>query len=71
LALDRLVGHFCFLLKPSNHFLIPKVWSGLGELPEIIDEIRSFEAAEDQAIGKAHIAESGGCSAPHTREFHE
>lgn len=42
-SLDRLVTHFRLLLKPSNHFLVPLSWAGLGELPEVIDEIRKYE----------------------------
>jgi hypothetical protein len=41
--IDRLVAHFKLLLKPSNHFLVPLSWAGLGELPEVIDEIRKYE----------------------------
>jgi hypothetical protein len=43
LPLDTLIRHFCLLLMPSNHFLVPLTWAGFGELPEIIDEIRKFE----------------------------
>jgi len=43
LALERLVTHFRLLLKPSNHFLVPLSWAGLGELPEVIDEVRKYE----------------------------
>jgi hypothetical protein len=35
--------HFCDLLKPSNHFLVPLEWAGLGEMPEVIEEIRKCE----------------------------
>lgn len=42
-SLERLVTHFRLLLKPSNHFLVPLSWAGLGELPEVIDEIRRYE----------------------------
>jgi hypothetical protein len=41
--LERLITHFQLLLKPSNHFLVPLSWAGLGELPEVIDEIRKCE----------------------------
>lgn len=46
LFLDQLQNHFRLLLKPSNHFLVPKRWSGLGEIPEVIEEIRSFDAQQ-------------------------
>lgn len=42
-SLERLVTHFRLLLKPSNHFLVPLPWAGLGELPDVIDEIRKCE----------------------------
>ncbi len=42
-AIERLIVHFRLLLKPSSHFLVPKCWAGIGELPEIIDEIRKYE----------------------------
>jgi hypothetical protein len=42
-SLDKLLRHFIMLMAPSNHFLVPKHWAGLGEIPEFIDEIQSFE----------------------------
>jgi hypothetical protein len=42
-SLERLVTHFRLLLKPSHHFLVPLSWAGLGELPEVIDEVRKDE----------------------------
>jgi hypothetical protein len=41
--IELLVNHFRLLLKPSNHFLVPLSWTGLGELPEVIDEVRKYE----------------------------
>ncbi len=35
--IDRLKQSFFDLLSPSNYFLIPKRWGGLGEVPEFID----------------------------------
>ena len=32
--------------KPGNHFLIPLDWAGLGEVPEVIEQIRRFEIRE-------------------------
>lgn len=43
LSLESLITHFVRLLSPSNHFLVPLAWAGLGESPEVIDEIRAFE----------------------------
>lgn len=43
LPLNILLNHFGLLMKPSNHFLVPLAWAGLGELPEFIVEIRKFE----------------------------
>jgi hypothetical protein len=44
LPLADISEHFRKLLAPSNHFLVPLVWGGLGEVPEVIDEIRKAEA---------------------------
>jgi len=44
LPIDQLQSHLRLLLKPSNHFLVPKRWSGLGEIPEVIEEIFAFES---------------------------
>jgi len=41
--LDTLKEHLRRLLSPSNHFAVPKVWAGLGEIPEVIDVIRTFD----------------------------
>ena len=41
--IELLLKHFRLLLKPSNHFLVPLRWAGLGELPEVIDEVRNYE----------------------------
>lgn len=49
LAVDTLIRHFCLFMLPSNHFVIPLEWSGLGELPEVIDEIRKYELLDRQA----------------------
>lgn len=46
LAIETLKEHFCYLLKPGNHFLIPLDWAGLGEVPEVIEQIRRFEIRE-------------------------
>lgn len=37
--IKKLDDSFLNLMKPSNFFLIPKRWGGLGELPEFIDGI--------------------------------
>jgi hypothetical protein len=44
IPIDTLKRHFCDLLKPSNHFLVPLAWAGLGEVPEIIVQIRKWES---------------------------
>jgi hypothetical protein len=46
LSIQKLEDHFALLMKPSNHFLVPKQWSGLGEIPEVIEEIKRFENLE-------------------------
>lgn len=40
MALDEFQARFIRFLQPSNMFLIPKVWSGLGELPEVINAVK-------------------------------
>jgi hypothetical protein len=42
---EKLVAHFQRLLKPSNHFLVPLSWGGLGELTEVIEEIHKYQCA--------------------------
>ncbi len=37
IALDHLKQHFRRAMNPHNMFLVPKVWSGLGEMPEMIE----------------------------------
>jgi hypothetical protein len=44
LPIEKLLDHFRLLLKPSNFFLVPLSRAGLGELSEVIDEVRKFEA---------------------------
>ncbi len=36
LPMDVLAAHFRRYLDPSNMFLVPKTWAGLGEMPEMI-----------------------------------
>ena len=43
LPIELLQQHFCSFLMPSNHFLVPKLWGGFGELPEVIEEVRRVE----------------------------
>jgi hypothetical protein len=31
------------LLKPSNQFLVPLDWAGMGKLNEVIEEVWLFE----------------------------
>jgi hypothetical protein len=44
LPIQELKDHFCKLLTPGNHFLVPLVWAGFGEVPEVIQEIRKLES---------------------------
>ncbi len=44
LPLETLIRHFQLVISPSNHFVVPLQWAGFGELPEVIDEVRQFEA---------------------------
>jgi hypothetical protein len=43
IELSSLKERFQLFLKPSNQFLVPLAWAGLGELSEVIDEVRLFE----------------------------
>jgi hypothetical protein len=47
LPLDSLKEHFRKLMSPGNHFLIPLAWGGLGEVDEVIDEIRRADRQPD------------------------
>lgn len=42
IPIDCLKEHFVRLLSPSNMFLVPKAWAGIGELPEMIEAARRF-----------------------------
>lgn len=42
MPIDALKGHFRVLMSPSNMFLMPLQWSGLAEIPEVIDAIRQI-----------------------------
>lgn len=43
MAIESLKAHFVRLMSPGNHFLVPKIWGGLGEVPEFIAAIREYE----------------------------
>jgi hypothetical protein len=38
--IDTLVSHFCSLMSPSNMFAVPLEWSGMAEIPEVLQAIR-------------------------------
>jgi len=42
ILIDHFEAHFVRLLSPSNMFLVPKTWAGLGELPEMLEAARRF-----------------------------
>jgi len=46
LPLDILIRHFMLLLSPSNHFVVPLPWGGLGEVDEFIAELKECESRE-------------------------
>ncbi|MFN0138722.1 MAG: hypothetical protein ACKVQW_01380 [Pyrinomonadaceae bacterium] len=46
-SLEKLLTHFKALMSPSNHFLVPLRWAGLGEVPEVIEEIRLADRKYD------------------------
>lgn len=41
LPIDDLKKHFRRYMSPSNMFLVPKAWGGLGEMPEMCDAARA------------------------------
>jgi hypothetical protein len=43
LPIEKLKEHMMLLLRPSNHFVVPKQWAGFGEIQEVIDEVCKFE----------------------------
>ena len=43
LPLATVVEHFKLFIRPSNHFVVPLPWSGLGEVKEFIEEVRNAE----------------------------
>ena len=49
IELRDLTTHCRLLMSPSNHFVVPLYWAGLGEVPEFIDELRGYEAHERRA----------------------
>jgi hypothetical protein len=46
IPLSILKDHFRQFLKPSNHFLVPLYWAGMGELIEVSEEIGKYERLE-------------------------
>lgn len=44
LPIDYLARHFALLMSPSNHFVVPLPWAGLGEVDEFISEVKRYEA---------------------------
>lgn len=38
--IERLKDHFVRYMTPANMFVVPLVWSGLGEMPEMIEAAR-------------------------------
>ena len=50
LPIEDVKRHFRLLISPRNQFLIPKEWAGLGELEEVIEEIRTCEKARTSLI---------------------
>lgn len=47
--LSELHKHCRLLLSPSNHFVVPLEWGGLGEVPEFIEELRTADANGKEA----------------------
>lgn len=42
MPIDVIERSFLNLFDPGNMFLIPKAWSGLGELPEFIEVAKTL-----------------------------
>jgi len=47
LPIESLVRHFTLFMKPSNHFVVPLAWSGLGEVREVIEAVREHDGRKD------------------------
>jgi hypothetical protein len=55
--IDDLKAHFRRLMSPVNHFLIPLVWAGLGEVPEVVAAMREFEK-QSMSLARSSIRDS-------------
>jgi hypothetical protein len=61
IPIAALEDHFRKLVLPSNMFAIPKVWAGLGEVPEIIEAIRTCgEHERPLSIRAPSVSRSAG-----------
>lgn len=45
--ISNLTSHFQRFLDPRNMFLVPKRWSGLGEIPEVIEAMKEAVNEDD------------------------
>ena len=43
LSIETIKDHFIRLMCPTNVFLVPKTWSGLAEVPEVIQAVKEFD----------------------------
>lgn len=46
IPIETLKEHFRRLIDPANMFVVPKQWAGIGELPELIEAIKSIRLTE-------------------------
>lgn len=46
IPIENLKEHFRRLIDPANMFVVPKRWAGIGELPELIEAIKSTRSTE-------------------------
>ena len=44
MPIAALIEHFWAFLDPGNMFLVPKVWAGFGELPEVVAVFAGFDS---------------------------
>lgn len=59
MPISALTEHFRAFLDPGNMFLVPKVWAGFGELPEVVAvfaESDAGRAATTEALGGSSLS---------------
>ena len=61
IPIDDLKEHFRKYMSPENMFLVPKVWSGLGDMPKMLQprELRSDRGNHSRGCGPAAVRSFG------------